>query len=382
MKSLNLLVIAFLAITSCFAVDKNNFKSCDQSGFCKRLRPFKPEISQYVANLTTTSIFGNMLFLDVNTVDRESEKKTVLFRYVLKISSLVDNTFRVEMEESNPLYPRYVTQLALEDTPIGDEGLKKISSKDGKLVVANHNGLQVVITADPLKIEFLDKNGEVAVVLNENSQLLVEPLVAKHAKLNENGEEIPVEDGTWGENFKSHHDSKPRGNEAISLDIGFPDADNVYGIPEHTDKLALTTTTSGEPYRLFNLDVFEYELDSRMSIYGSVPVLYAHGTKRTVGVFWHNSAETWVDVVNIADGTVVSSLVNLVTGGNKRRVDTRFMSEAGMVDVFVMMGDTPSDVFRQYTTLTGVAPLPPIHIILIYRGGHIIRNSPHVGWIV
>jgi mannosyl-oligosaccharide alpha-1,3-glucosidase len=42
-----------------------------------------------------------------------------------------------------------------------------------------------------------------------------------------------------------------------------------------------------------------------------------------VGVFWHNAAETWVDVANIADGTVVSSLVNLVTGGNKRRVDTR-----------------------------------------------------------
>lgn len=49
------------------------------------------------------------------------------------------------------------------------------------------------------------------------------------------------------------------------------------GIPEHTDGLALSTTTSGEPYRLYNLDVFEYELDSRMAIYGSIPVLYAHG---------------------------------------------------------------------------------------------------------
>ncbi|CAH0403664.1 unnamed protein product [Chilo suppressalis] len=35
------------------------------------------------------------------------------------------------------------------------------------------------------------------------------------------------------------------------------------------------------------------------------------------------------------------------------------MSESGLIDVFVFMGDQPSDVFRQYTTLTGSAPIPP-----------------------
>ena len=32
----------------------------------------------------------------------------------------------------------------------------------------------------------------------------------------------------------------------------------------------------GDPYRLYNLDVFEYELNNPMALYGSVPVLYAH----------------------------------------------------------------------------------------------------------
>lgn len=32
----------------------------------------------------------------------------------------------------------------------------------------------------------------------------------------------------------------------------------------------------GEPYRLYNLDVFEYELDNPMALYGAVPVMYAH----------------------------------------------------------------------------------------------------------
>ena len=34
---------------------------------------------------------------------------------------------------------------------------------------------------------------------------------------------------------------------------------------------------NGDPYRLYNLDVFEYELNSGMALYGSIPVLIAHG---------------------------------------------------------------------------------------------------------
>lgn len=32
-----------------------------------------------------------------------------------------------------------------------------------------------------------------------------------------------------------------------------------------------------DPYRLYNLDVFEYELNERMSLYGAVPLIQAHG---------------------------------------------------------------------------------------------------------
>jgi len=34
---------------------------------------------------------------------------------------------------------------------------------------------------------------------------------------------------------------------------------------------------NGDPYRLYNLDVFEYELNTGMALYGSVPLLIAHG---------------------------------------------------------------------------------------------------------
>lgn len=359
MKTLRLLLVS-LVICGSFAVDKNNFKTCDQSGFCKRLRPFKPDKSQYTLNLDTVIIHGNVLSAEVTTVDTSTEKRITLWHYALRLSAIKDGTFRIEMDEADPLYPRYRPQLALNGEPKPD-GLKLISNENGKLTLINTQGHKVIITAEPLKFEFLNLAGDTVVVVNENHQLLIEPLRVRREKLADEETNIVEveEEGAWSENFKSHHDNKPRGNEAVSMDFSFPEADQVYGIPEHTDKVALRTTTSGEPYRLYNLDVFEYELDSRMAIYGAVPVMYAHGPKHSAGIFWHNPAETWVDVVNYADSTVVSSLVNLVTGGQKRRVDARFMSEANVIDVFVFLGDKPADVFRQYTALTGTAPLPP-----------------------
>lgn len=47
---------------------------------------------------------------------------------------------------------------------------------------------------------------------------------AQHAEANE--EDDP---GAWEENFKSHHDSKPNGPEAVALDFSFPQAQVIFG---------------------------------------------------------------------------------------------------------------------------------------------------------
>lgn len=75
-----------------------------------------------------------------------------------------------------------------------------------------------------------------------------------------------------------------------------------------------------------------------------------------------NAAETWVDVEAGRSGRadVVSSLVNLVSGGSTPPPSVRFMSESGVLDTFIFMGPSPSDCFRQYTKLTGTANLPQV----------------------
>ena len=91
------------------------------------------------------------------------------------------------------------------------------------------------------------------------------------------GDNAEKDPGAWEENFKEHQDSKPLGPEAVAMDFSFPGAEHVYGIPEHADSLALKSTKNSEPYRLYNFDVFEYELNEKMALYGAIPVLYAHG---------------------------------------------------------------------------------------------------------
>lgn len=41
-----------------------------------------------------------------------------------------------------------------------------------------------------------------------------------------------------------------------------------------------------EPYRLYNLDVFEYVSESPFGLYGAIPFLLAHKVGQTLGAFW------------------------------------------------------------------------------------------------
>lgn len=42
------------------------------------------------------------------------------------------------------------------------------------------------------------------------------------------------------------------------------------------------------------------------------------------------------------------------------QVETHWISESGIIDVFVMLGPKPHDVFKQYAALTGTTALPPV----------------------
>ena len=69
--------------------------------------------------------------------------------------------------------------------------------------------------------------------------------------------------------------------------------------------------------------------------------MQAHRPGATVGVFDAVASETWVDIEKPASG-----------------VDTHWMSETGVLDLFFFLGPSPSDVMEQYGRLTGTTSLP------------------------
>lgn len=79
-----------------------------------------------------------------------------------------------------------------------------------------------------------------------------------------------------------------------------------------------------------------------MALYGAVPLVHAHSTHSTVGVFNAVGSETWVDVAHPS------------TSSTK----THWISESGILDVFLLPGPTAEDLFQQYARLTGAPALP------------------------
>ncbi|XP_055523690.1 neutral alpha-glucosidase AB [Wyeomyia smithii] len=373
------LALAAFAFIGCLhqtaSVDRNNFKACDQSSFCRRLRQSESEISKFEILPETLQTYKQYILLDL----QHAETKHL---YVLKLAAVKGGLFHFQIDEKSPLSPRYRVTDALSKEP-EYVGLKVEENSSTEVIISAEGGSnKAVVKVAPLKIEFYRDN-TLVLVANSKGLMKFEHLRRREVKpaeqaaddgqdVPENAVEEPKEDpGAWEENFKSHHDSKPKGPEALSMDFSFPQGKVLYGIPEHADSFALKHTAGGksDPYRLYNLDVFEYELDNGMALYGAVPVIYGTGPGRTTGVYWQNAAETWVDIfVPEQENNVMSSIVNFVSRSSQEDPPAaNFISESGIIDVFVLTGPSPLDTYRQFTDLTGRAPLPQLYAIAYHQ---------------
>uniref|UniRef100_V9KDE4 Neutral alpha-glucosidase AB n=1 Tax=Callorhinchus milii TaxID=7868 RepID=V9KDE4_CALMI len=418
--SLRWLVLAWVAlcITTIHAVDRSNFKTCEQSAFCKRQRNVKPENSPYRALLNSLEVTEkNVKIQLINELNK--------VHLLLEVYGLQGNMTRIKINELNPLKPRYeVPDVLIQDPPTVP--FTVTGRDEGSVELGFTNSLyKLIITSKPFRMDITTGN-ELLLSVNPRGLLHFEQLrkrkdsytekisntivrawsqiksvfISEHKEgekeeeerkseaevsnqevagdISKDGEEgngakeaeqKEDEPGMWEESFKSHADSKPNGPSSVGLDFSLPGFEHVYGIPEHADSLKLKTTNGGDPYRLYNLDVFQYEINNPMALYGAVPVMLAHNARRTLGMFWLNAAETWVDISsNTAGKTLFGKMLDYVQGANEiPQTDVRWMSESGIIDVFVLLGPSPFDVFRQYASLTGTQALPPMFAIAYHQ---------------
>ncbi|KAK9766590.1 glucosidase II, partial [Basidiobolus ranarum] len=290
--------------------------------------------------------------------------------FVFELNLFEKSAARFKLNEKNPLKPRYdeLKKFVIVNPPVADhQATFSVDQTSGVVTLRQaEEDNTIVIQPSPFQVTFYSKETPL-VTLNERGFLNFEPIGEKPApKLTEqteenNEQETPAgnEEANWDEHWKGSTDSRPNGPSSIAMDISFPGFQHVYGIPEHASSLSLKTTRGGDnaytdPYRLYNLDVFEYELDNPMALYGSIPFMMAHGKHRTVGVFWMNAAETWIDIEKD-------------TNEKQTTTQTHWISESGVMDVFVFLGPTSSDIFRQYSSLTGYATLPQSFAIAYHQ---------------
>lgn len=319
-------ILAFLVscvtvMSGALAFKEQDFKKCADSKFCGRLRG--QEGPNYAVVASSVSTEGSALTAELHNTDASQV-------FLLRITAHTD-TFRVHVSENgvDRFELRDILQTKLPDLqPIHHEA-------DGKASTLKAGANVLHLQYQPFKIEIPG-----AVEINSRSLFHIE-----HRR-----ERVEDEADLWEETFKGHADSKPYGPQAISVDMRFPAAQHVYGIPEHATQLSLQPTAGpgveSEPYRLYNLDVFEYLANSPFGLYGSIPYMVAIGEGRAVGAFWLNAAEMYIDVERGAQG-----------------IDTQWIVESGVVDLFLLMGPTPALLSHQYSALTGTTAMPQMFSI-------------------
>ena len=243
-----------------------HFKTCSQSGFCKRNRAYADSASDQGSSwaapyqLQSDTIRFKNGQLQGTIVKTTYDNKKV--RLPLIVSFLESGVVRITMDEEQRI--KGDIQLRHGSTARKERynetskwaivgGLELSSSAElnndmasgiTKVFYGPQRKFLVIVQHRPFGILF-QRDGETHIHLNERGFLNMEHWRAKVDKP-EGGEpendSAPDEATWWEESFGGNTDSKPKGPESVGLDITFPGYEHVFGIPEHADSLSLKQT--------------------------------------------------------------------------------------------------------------------------------------------
>jgi len=364
-------VILFLCLALVFwnteAVDRSRFKKCSQANFCKRNREMAERENPSYSIPSPLSLKGNKL---TGPISIPYSKSPLFIEF-----SAIDEILRMRIYENHP--KRYFGPTAEVLQTLKETTISIDKTESDRMVFSFGTNSHGVLHFSPFRLEVYQD--DVLIISTNNRNLFnfeniveskehdrlpsqVKSTATRPETWNDELDGIweaplvsnPDLDGRWEETFNGHPDSKPNGPTAVAIDFTFEQSQNVYGIPEHAASFSLKPTRGryneiiSDPYRLYNLDVFEYETRNEMALYGSIPFMVSHSKEKTTGIFWLNSAEMWVDVHEPVEES---------TGDF--RTHTHWIAESGIIDVFFLTGPTPKNVYTQYATLTGTTALPP-----------------------
>ncbi len=246
-----------------------NFKTCEQSGFCTRNRAYADArissgssgISPY--HLDAKSIkFNNGRLQGI--ILKRVEASDVAVRLPITITFLQSGTARVTIDEErrqkgeielrhNSVARKQRYNEAEMWTIVGGLDLSKTATvsdrtEEGitKVLYGPSNNYEAVVRHSPFSVEF-KRDEQTHVRFNERGFLNMEHWRAKVEtpvkEGNDTSTDVAEDESTWWEEtFGGNTDNKPKGPESVGLDITFPGYEHVFGLPEHAGPLSLKET--------------------------------------------------------------------------------------------------------------------------------------------
>ena len=233
--SASLLLLAFIHPATAFKAD--DFKTCSQSGFCRRGRALASRAQENVDNWHSPySVDPQSLSLASQRASLTARVKSELYpdiKFSLEVHVHEDGVIRVRMDEVDGLRKRYdeAAKWALVAEPsISTDIQWKVDASRARAAFGQQLEHEVVVDFKPMRV-VLNKNGKEQVVVNGRGLLHMEHFknkVVEELKV-ETGEEGPEtqevlkavnpnawfegdsEDAYWEESFGSWKDSKPKG---------------------------------------------------------------------------------------------------------------------------------------------------------------------------
>lgn len=139
--------LLIFSIPSVFLVDRHNFKTCQESSFCRRQRKYRPDVSPYQVDFKSMikDDNGHLQFKMINTlVDN--------VQFQLDIFTLDHRTLRVKINEINSLRKRYEVKDSLVTEPkLVPVQLKK--ANDEQLEGHFGDNARFVLYAKPFRLD-------------------------------------------------------------------------------------------------------------------------------------------------------------------------------------------------------------------------------------
>ena len=267
------------------SVKHEGFKTCDQSGFCKRNRAYADNAATLGGTWTSPyGIISGSVQIDNGQITGTIAKKAgagldSVHLFPIKITFLQSGVARVTVDElkrqQKDIELRHGSQarkeryneasswaLVVEDNL--DRAARGEKTEEETVVrYGPDQRYKAVVKYVPFSIDFY-RDDELQIKFNDKGLLNMEhwrPKIQKEKRDSDeskDGEESgaaerPENQGEdestwWEETFGGNTDSKPKGPESVGLDISFPGYENVYGIPGHASSLSLKSTRYENQY--------------------------------------------------------------------------------------------------------------------------------------